>query len=200
MANKPHDYHDGNRYFHDRFDTGRLAERSANRITDAIGEEEKEFIEGVDMFFLASCDHRGFPTCSYKGGDPGFVKVLADRWLAFPNYDGNGQYLSMGNLRQNPNLGMLFVDFEGQRRLRVQGVAEILEDDPLMVDYPGAQFIVRVQVNEVFRNCPRYIHKYKLVERSKFVPRDGHETPIAEWKLNPEVKDLLPANDPARNS
>ena len=104
----------------------------------------------------------------------------------------------MGNLLQNPNLGLLFIDLLNPRRLRLQGTATILDEDELMEEYPGAQFIVRVRVTEMYGNCPRYVHKYQLVERSVYVPREGKDTPIPDWKLNPEVKDLLPADDPAR--
>ena len=152
------------------------------------------------MFFLATCDHRGLPTCSYKGGDPGFVRVLEAHWLAFPNYDGNGKYQSMGNLLKNPNVGMLFIDFEQQRRLRLQGVASIRNDDDLVSVYPGAQFIVRVEVTEVYNNCPRYIHKYQRVEPSEYVPRAGSEPPTPAWKLRDEINPILPANDPARKA
>ncbi len=195
MTEKVHDYHDGNRHFQDRFDTRRLADHFGQRATETIGQAQKEFIEKVDMFFLATCDHRGLPTCSYKGGDPGFVRVLDDRWLAFPNYDGNGKFQSMGNLLKNPNVGMLFVDFGGQRRLRLQGIASILDEDELIDQYPEAQFIVRVQATEVYGNCPRYVHKYELVERSRFVPRLGQETPTPEFKTREEVQELLPARD-----
>jgi uncharacterized protein len=198
MTERVHDFHDGNRYFQDRFDTRRIADRIASRARDHIDEPARTFIEGAEMFFLATCDHRGLPTCSYKGGDPGFVRVLDDHWLAFPNYDGNGKYQSMGNVLKNPQIGMLFVDFEGLRRLRLQGIATICEDDALLAGYPGAQFIVRVQVTEVYGNCPRYIHKYQRIERSKYVPKEGCEPPIPEWKLRDDIRPILPANDPAR--
>ena len=190
-----HDYHDGNRQFQDRFDTRRLADHLTGRVTETIGESQKEFIEKADMFFLATCDHRGLPTCSYKGGDPGFVRVLDERWLAFPNYDGNGKFQSMGNLLKNPNVGMLFVDFEGQQRLRLQGIATILDDDELLSEYPEAQFVIRVQATEVYTNCPRYVHKYQLVERSVFVPRQGLETPVPEYKKREDLQEFLPARD-----
>ena len=198
MTERVHDYHDGNRYFQDRFDTRRLADHFGARARDHIDAPAREFIEHADMFFLATCDHRGLPTCSYKGGDPGFVRVLDASWLAFPNYDGNGKYQSMGNLRKNPHVGMLFVDFEQRRRLRLQGTATIKEEDELCATYPGAQFIVRVQVTEVYGNCPRYIHKYQLVERSAYVPHSDQETPIPDWKRRDEMQILLPANEPAR--
>jgi len=195
MNEKVHDYHDGNRQFQDRFDTRRLADHLTGRVTETIGESQKEFIEKADMFFLATCDHRGLPTCSYKGGDPGFVRVLDERWLAFPNYDGNGKFQSMGNLLKNPNVGMLFVDFEGQQRLRLQGIATILDDDELLSEYPEAQFVIRVQATEVYTNCPRYVHKYQLVERSVFVPRQGLETPVPEYKKREDLQEYLPARD-----
>ena len=194
-----HDFHEGNRHWQDQFDTRALADRIAGRASDRIGEEERAFIEQADMFFLATCDHRGLPTCSYKGGDPGFVRVVDEQCLAFPNYDGNGKYQSMGNLLMNPNVGILFIDFAGQRRLRLQGTASVQESDELLQDYPGAQFIVRVQTTEVYKNCPRYVHNYQLVERSDFVPRAGQQTPVPEWKKQGELRDVLPANDPARN-
>ena len=195
MNEKVHDYHDGNRQLQDRFDTRRLADHLTGRVTETIGEPQKEFIEKADMFFLATCDHRGLPTCSYKGGDPGFVRVLDEKWLAFPNYDGNGKFQSMGNLLKNPNVGMLFVDFEGQQRLRLQGIATILDDDELLAQYPEAQFMIRVQATEVYTNCPRYVHKYQLVERSVFVPRQGLETPVPEYKKREDLQEFLPARD-----
>ena len=195
MNEKVHDYHDGNRHFQDRFDTRRLADHLTGRVTETIGESQKEFIEKADMFFLATCDHRGLPTCSYKGGDPGFVRVLDEKWLAFPNYDGNGKFQSMGNLLKNPNVGMLFVDFEGQHRLRLQGIATILDDDELLSQYPEAQFMIRVQATEVYTNCPRYVHKYQLVERSVFVPRQGLDTPVPEYKKREDLQEYLPARD-----
>ena len=195
MNEKVHDYHDGNRQLQDRFDTRRLADHLTGRVTETIGESQKEFIEKADMFFLATCDHRGLPTCSYKGGDPGFVRVLDEKWLAFPNYDGNGKFQSMGNLLKNPNVGMLFVNFEGQQRLRLQGIATILDDDELLSQYPEAQFMIRVQATEVYTNCPRYVHKYQLVERSVFVPRQGLDTPVPEYKKREDLQEYLPARD-----
>ena len=198
MTERVNDFHDGNRYCQDRFDTRRIADLIASRTRDHIDESARAFMESADIFFLATCDHRGLPTCSYTGGDPGFVQVLDAQWLALPNYDGNGKYQSMGNVLKNPHIGMLFVDFEGQRRLRLQGIATTSEDDVLRPAYPGAQFIVRVQVTEVYGNCPRYIHKYQRVERSPYVPTAGSEPPIPAWKLQDHIRPILPANDPAR--
>ncbi len=197
MSNKVHDYHDGNRYYQDLYDTRRLADNSASRSRNEIDAKAKEYIDRADMFFLATCDHRGLPTCSYKGGDPGFVQVVDEHTLAFPNYDGNGKYQSMGNLLKNPNVGLLFVDFINPGRLRLQGIATAHEDDELLAEYPGAQFMVRVHITEVYANCPRYVHKYQLIERSVFVPREGVETPVPAWKLDPKRTPYLAKNDPA---
>jgi predicted pyridoxine 5'-phosphate oxidase superfamily flavin-nucleotide-binding protein len=192
-------YHHGHRLLQDRFDTRRLADRIDQRlVSNMIDAEDKAFIEGLDMFFLATADEQGYPNCSYKGGEPGFVRVLDEHTVAFPNYDGNGMYLSTGNVLANPNVGMLFISFERGRRLRLNGVASIEEDDELMESYPEAQFVVRVRAREVFPNCPRYIHKYQLVERSRFVPKAGCSTPVPGWKRCEWARDVLPTNDPAR--
>ena len=194
-------FHEGNRTLQDRFDTRRLADRLEDVIVrDTFNDNDREFLARMDMFFLATADEHGRPNCSYKGGDPGFVRVVDDHTLAFPNYDGNGMYLSMGNVLKNEAVGMLFIDFENQWRMRVNGDASIDEHDPLMVDFPEAQFIVRVRAREIFPNCPRYIHHYTLVKRSKFVPHAECETPVPDWKRGDWVADALPANDPARTS
>jgi len=193
-------YHDGNRLLQDRFDTRRLADRIDERLVDdIIDADDKVFIESLDMFFLATADEQGHPNCSYKGGEPGFVRVLNEHTVAFPNYDGNGMYLSAGNILVNPNVGMLFIDFERGRRLRLNGVASVDEHDELMEHYPEAQFVVRVRAHEVFPNCPRYIHKYRLVKRSRFVPKAGCPTPVPGWKRFEWARDVLPTNDPARS-
>jgi uncharacterized protein len=194
-------YHDGARELQDRFDTRRLADRLEQvKVHATITDEDRAFVERMDMFFLATADAEGRPQCSYKGGDPGFVAVLDEHTLAFPSYDGNGMYLSVGNLRVNPHVGLLFVDFCGRppRRLRINGVASVEPGDPLLARFPGAQFVVRVRATQVFPNCPRYIHRMQLVERSRFVPRPAEETPVPEWKRADWARDALPAGDPAR--
>ena len=196
-------YHEGSRRLQDEFDTRRLADRLDERFfgDDAvIGEEDRALIERLDMFFLATAYADGRPQCSYKGGEPGFVRVLDGGTVAFPNYDGNGMYLSMGNLAVNPHVGMLFIDFLAKRpsRLRLNGIASVDPGDPLLAGYAEAQFVVRVRATEVFPNCPRYIHRLALVERSRFVPRAGEPTPVPEWKRSEWACDVLPADDPAR--
>jgi uncharacterized protein len=191
-------YQEPHRELQRQFDTVRLADR-LEQVTyhTRITPEDRAFIERRDMFFLATADAQGRPNCSYKGGDPGFVRVVDETTLLFPNYDGNGMYLSLGNARMNANVGMLFIDFEAQQRIRVNGTAVLEAASTVEPAYAEAQLVVRVSVREVFPNCPRYIHKYQLVERSKFVPRAGTATPVPGWKRCDWAKDVLPANDPA---
>jgi predicted pyridoxine 5'-phosphate oxidase superfamily flavin-nucleotide-binding protein len=181
------------------FDTERLADRIEARLfRDHLTTDDCGFIERMGMFFLATADSTGHPNCSYKGGDPGFVRMLDEHTLVFPNYDGNGMYISMGNAIENQHIGMLFIDFENQKRLRVNGIAQIESAASIEPPYPEAQFIVKVSVLQVFPNCPRYIHKMKLVERSSFVPRAAVTTPVPGWKRMDWACDVLPAGDPAR--
>ncbi len=195
----PSIYHDGSRQLQDQFDTRRLADRVEQIVHDVIDDNDRAFMERMDMFFLATVDERGHANCSYKGGGPGFVRVVDEHTVAFPNYDGNGMYLSMGNVLKTQQVGMLFIDFENQWRMRLNGEATIDAADPLMAEYPEAQFIVRVRAREIFPNCPRYIHRYRLVERSRFVPKAACATPVPAWKRGGWVDDVLPGKDPARD-
>src|SRR3954453_7897162 len=193
-------YHQGNRKLQDRFDTRRLADRIEERIVhDRIDEDDRAFIEARDMFFIATVDEEGQPQCSYKGGDPGFVRVLDEHTIAFPVYDGNGMYLTAGNLLVTKKVGLLFIDFEGRKRLRLNGTASVDDDDPLLAEYPEAQLVVRITATEVFPNCPRYIHEYRLRERARFVPQPDCETPVPGWKRRDWANDVLPAGDPAQD-
>src|SRR2546425_12978133 len=125
-------YHDGSRRLQESFDTRRLADRLDERFIQrpAIEPEDKQFIESMDMFFLATADAEGRPQCSYKGGDPGFVRVVDEHTIVFPNYDGNGMYLSAGNALVNAHVGLLFIDFERRKRMRLNGIASQSGDDP----------------------------------------------------------------------
>ena len=192
-------YHEGMRKLQDRYDTRRLADR----LDEALGRTEftagdRAFIESRIMFFLATADAEGRPDCSYKGGLPGFVRVTGPSELAFPNYDGNGQFRSLGNVLANPHVGILFLDFERPNRLRVNGVASLSADDPLMGEFEGAQLIVRVRAEKIFPNCPRYIHRMQIVEMSPYAPCEGKTPPIPAWKTFPQFKEVLPKDDPAR--
>lgn len=191
-------YGDSHRCLQRRFDTERLADRIEQRLfRSALTDEDKAFVERLDLFFLATVNVHGEPSCSYKGGGPGFVRVLDPTTLVFPNYDGNGMFLSMGNLQATQNVGMLFIDLVTPKRLRVNGAARIEPASFASPAYAEAQFVVVVRVREVFPNCPRYIHKFALVERSAFVPHADIETPVPGWKQMDWASDVLPKGDPA---
>jgi len=189
-------FNDHHRALQDQFETRGLADRvAAITVHTEVEEQDKLFIESRDMFFLASVNENGQPTCSYKGGEPGFVRVLDNQTIAFPSYDGNGMFLSLGNIQATAKVGLLFLDFENPNRLRLQGSASIQADDPLMQDFPGADLIVRVAVTDIFVNCPRYIHRYQKVASSKYVPNAAEETPFAQWKRIDALQDVLPRRD-----
>jgi predicted pyridoxine 5'-phosphate oxidase superfamily flavin-nucleotide-binding protein len=193
-------YHQGSRQLQDRFQTRPLADRMQEVIAHAeFTEGDRAFIESRAMFFLATADAEGRPDCSYKGGRPGFVRVVGPHTLAFPSYDGNGMFKSLGNVLVNPHVGLLFIDFESPRRLRVNGRASVNADDPLLAEFVGAQLIVRVETEAIFPNCPRYIHRMQMVEESPFAPCEGHTPPIPEWKTRPVFNAVLAPGDPARS-
>lgn len=189
-------YHDGMRRLQDLRETRPLADR-LNQVTvrTAFTDEDRAFIQRCPMLFIATADARGFPDCSYKGGLPGFVKVVDERTLAIPDYDGNGMYRTWGNVLVNPHVGLLFLDFEQPKRIRVNGEARLSDTDPLLADCPGAVFMVRVAAKQIFPNCPRYIHKMQLVEHSVYAPRAGHTPPVPAWKSFDSFRDYLPARD-----
>src|SRR2546422_3745050 len=192
-------YHAGNRQLQEQFDSRRIADRLEElTVHDRFLENDRTFIENCDMFFLATADAEGWPDVSYKGGLPGFVRVVDDETLAFPNYDGNGMFKSLGNVLVNPHIGLLFVDFQRPNRMRVQGTATLSDDDRLMAEFPGAQLIVRVKSARIFPNCPRYIHKMQVVERSVYAPKPNYAPPVPDWKKMPVFKDHLPKRGPAK--
>jgi predicted pyridoxine 5'-phosphate oxidase superfamily flavin-nucleotide-binding protein len=189
-------YHEGMRHLQDARETRALADRLEQVVVrSAFSEEDRAFIERASMFFIATADRLGQPDCSYKGGLPGFVRILDDNTLAIPDYDGNGMYRTWGNVLVNANVGLLFLDFEQPRRLRVNGTARIDEDDPLRPDFPGSVFIVRVKAARIFPNCPRYLHKMQMAEHSPHAPRQGHTPPVPAWKTFEVFRDALPPRD-----
>jgi uncharacterized protein len=190
---------DNHRALQDQFDTRRMADRiEALAAKTELGEQEAGFIAGRDMFFLSTINGDGQPTVSYKGGEAGFVRVPDPGTIVFPSYDGNGMYLSMGNIALTSLVGLLFIDFETPHRVRVQGRASVSASDPLLKDYKDAELIVRVAVSDVWINCPRYIHSYRKVAQSRYAPTAACETPMAEWKRVDILQDVLPPKDIGR--
>jgi len=192
-------YSDEQRRLQDEFETGKLADRLEEIIVKDVFEEgEKAFLEAQTMFFLSTITPDGGPTVSYKGGGPGFVKIIDEKTLVFPSYDGNGMFYSMGNIMAKPDVGLLFINFETPQRLRVHGTATVSKDDPLLADYKEAELVVRVTLSKLWINCPRYIPKMELKETSHYVPEVGKQTPLAGWKRVDLVQDVLPPKDVGR--
>ena len=189
-------FHDANRALQDRFGSRALADRLvATWHRTAFTAEDAAFIAHRPFFFLATADAAGAPDCSFKGGDPGFVRVLAPDLLAFPDYDGNGMFKSLGNIAANPRVGLLFIAIgstEMPARLRVNGTASVAEDDPLLADFPGAQMLVRVRPEHIFPNCPRYIPGFEPTGLSPYTPRTGVAPLEPEWKSREALRDVVP--------
>jgi predicted pyridoxine 5'-phosphate oxidase superfamily flavin-nucleotide-binding protein len=186
-------FHHGNRSLQDAFDSRRIADRVNEKLTRVVfSDSDKAFIESVIYFFLATADAEGRPDCSFKGGAPGFVRVTAPGELSFPDYDGNGMFKSLGNVLVNPEVGLLFIDLHDKpRRLRVNGTARVLREDPLLRTFVGAQMVVRVTARAIFPNCPRYIPRMQLLEPSVYVPQPGCTPPEPVWKGFSDFKDYV---------
>lgn len=183
-------YTDDQRNVQERFSTRALADRLHQMIVHpSLSDEDIGFITARDFFFLATTDADGHPTVSYKGGRTGFVAVVDNR-LQFPCFDGNGMFLSMGNIQATAKVGLLFIDFEVPKRLRVQGTAQLKESS-----VPGALAMIEIKPISIFVNCPRYIHRYARIEDARHAPRDDGSAPVAEWKRMDAVYDVLPEAD-----
>lgn len=192
-------YHEGQRELQDAFDTRRIADRlDEHTYSLELTHSHCALIEHAEMFFLATSGPDGQPDCSFKGGRPGFVRVLSPSELAWPDYDGNGQFRSLGNLLVNPRAGLLFIDWERPSRLRVNGVVTVSTDDVLRTSWEGARQVLRLAVQQVFPNCPRYLPRMHVVESSPYNPGQHHEPPRPGWKDDPRFCDALPEKDRPR--
>jgi predicted pyridoxine 5'-phosphate oxidase superfamily flavin-nucleotide-binding protein len=187
-------YGDTHRAFQDQYDTRRLADRLESLAHAEFDDRDRAFMESAAYFFLSTVDERGRPTVSYKGGAPGFVRITGPSELVFPIYDGNGMFLSLGNIASTSQIGMLFIDFESPRRLRVQGAARVTANEGADA-VPGAIHLVRVTVSQVFVNCARYIHKHETRTLSPHVPDAAGHQPFPAWKRIDLLADSLPQKD-----
>jgi predicted pyridoxine 5'-phosphate oxidase superfamily flavin-nucleotide-binding protein len=191
----PRLYADGPRSLQDHFDSRRLADRLEERLSDTeLQEWQKKVITNASFFFLSTVDADGWPDVSYKGGAPGFVQVLDSGRIAFPSYDGNGMYRSMGNILDTGKVALLFVDFDRPKRLRLHGTATVHQGGPLLERFVGAELAVEVTIGRAFMNCPRYLHNLRDGQLSEYAPRDGHVPPEPEWKQMPEWREVLPGS------
>jgi predicted pyridoxine 5'-phosphate oxidase superfamily flavin-nucleotide-binding protein len=186
-------YGDAHRDLQDQFDSRAVADvLQAVIVKPEVDDEATQFIQSRAFFFLSTVNNEGHPTVSHKGGAVGFVRVVDRSTIVFPSYDGNGMFLSMGNIAGDGRIGMLFIDLERPHRLRVHANATVSRDDPMMSDYPGADLIVRATVTEVFVNCPRYISRQTPVDASKYVPDGNGDAPLPGWKKIDALQPFLP--------
>jgi hypothetical protein len=190
-------YHEGNRRLQDQFDSRRISDRLETFTRSRFTSDDRAFIESAPYFFLATADAKGRPDCSFKGGMPGFVAVSGPSELAFPDYDGNGMFKSLGNILVNVEVGMLFIAMHGKpQRLRVNGTATVSREDPLLASTVGAQLIVRVTARSIFPNCPRYIPTLQLIDPSIYAPRPGTDPPEPAWKDFADFRDSIHPRQP----
>lgn len=191
-------YHSGNRRLQDEFGSRQLADRLEHKLARTeFNDDDRAFVESLPYFFLATADAEGRPDCSFKGGMPGFVRVTGPSELAFPDYDGNGMFKSLGNVVVNAHVGLLFVTMHGKlQRLRVNGTATVNREDSLLETTVDAQLIVRVRVRAIFPNCPRYIPSLELAEPSIYAPRAGVDPPEPAWKSFDSFADVVPQRHP----
>ena len=192
-------YTDSQKELQAQFESRRLADSVEQAIVrDELDELQRAFIESRDFFFLSSVDAQGCPTVSHKGGPPGVVTALDSTTIAFPNYDGNGMFLSMGNIADTAKIGLLFIDFETPNRIRIQATASLIYDDELLDRYPGANLIVKAHIDKVFINCARYIHKHTRIEASRYVPDGEGVAPFPAWKRIDMLQESLRSEDRGR--
>jgi hypothetical protein len=190
-------YSDAHRAFQDLHDTRRLADRLESMAHGELDPNDRAFIESAGFFFLSTVDEQGRPTVSYKGGAPGFVRVVGPAQLVFPVYDGNGMFLSLGNIASTAQVGLLFIDFESHRRLRIQGVAKVTPNEG-SCQCPGAVHLVHITVSQAFVNCGRYIHNYTPQSLSAHVPDEAGHQPFPAWKRIDVIADSLSEPDKKR--
>ena len=183
-------YGDAHRAFQDQHDTRRLADRLESLAHAQFDANDQAFIEHAPFFFLSTVDDRGRPTVSYKGGAPGFVRVIEPGTLLFPVYDGNGMFLSLGNIASTAEVGLLFISFETPRRLRVQGSARVLPNQGAYRS-PGALHLIQIEADQIFVNCGRYIHKLEAGVLSPHVPDESGHQPFPAWKRIDIIADAL---------
>ncbi len=180
------------------FETTDLADRIVEAVvTEELSDQQAEFIHNRNMFYLSTIDESGYPSCSYKGGDLGFVRVTDPGTVVFPNYDGNGMFMSMGNIIAKTKVGLLFIDFETPQRLRLRGEARCHREGPMLASYPGANLVIEISVDHVWVNCPRYVHRMQSLEKSPYLPGKDGTVSLALWKRIDIVQDVLKSGDRA---
>lgn len=128
--------------------------------------ELTEFLAGMDMFYLGTANAEGQPYIQYRGGSPGFLKVLDEKTLAFADFGGNRQFITLGNLWENPKAFIFLMDYANSQRIKLWGEARVVEDDTELLDqlrdpdYPGKverAIVFTIEAWDI--NCPQHIHQ-----------------------------------------
>ena len=192
-------YHEGNRQLQDAFDSRRISDRLEETLTRAaFTTDDKAFIESAVYLFIATADADGRPDCSFKGGAPGFVRVTGAGELAFPDYDGNGMFKSLGNIVVNPHVGLLFIDLQRQAETatRERGRRGCRATTRCSGRPWARSSSARVTARAIFPNCPRYIPKLQMAEPSEYVPQPGRDPVEPAWKGFDSFKDAVHPRQP----
>jgi hypothetical protein len=131
-------------------------------VTQAL----ESFLAELDMFYLGTANAEGQPYIQYRGGSPGFLKAVDEKTLGFADFGGNRQYITLGNLSENPKAFIFLMDYARSRRVKLWGNARMVEDDPTLLDrlrdpsYPGkVERAILFQIEAWDVNCPQHIHK-----------------------------------------
>lgn len=164
--NSPSPFHNGEQQAQQRWNTADIWDeaRKQRLLWDAIPEEFHARIEAAPFFFLATSDDQGNCDCSFKGGGPGLIKIIDQRHFAFPDFSGNGAFMSLGNILVNPKVGCLFIDFNDGARLRVNGKARIVEGYEAADLFPNQERAVLISIERVVPNCSAHIPRLHFAQ------------------------------------
>ncbi len=153
------DFHPGEIAAQEKWQTAHMWDeaRRTRLLMDHLPGIFHERVENAPFFFLATSNSTGNCDCSFKGGGPGIIHIIDETRLAFPDYDGNGAFMSVGNILENPHVGLLFIDFADGARLRVNGRASVHDDGAVKELFPDHQRVILVTVEQVVPNCPAHV-------------------------------------------
>ena len=155
------DFHPGEIAAQERWQTTHIWDkaRRSRLLLDHLPEVFHARITNAPFFFLATSDDNGYCDCSFKGGGPGLIRIIDNTRLAFPDYDGNGAFMSVGNILRNPHVGILFIDFTDGARLRVNGRASVHEEGEIREWFPDQPRVILVEIEQVVPNCAAHVPK-----------------------------------------
>lgn len=138
---------------------------------DELTERQIGFIENSDTFIIASSHETRGADVSHRGGNVGFVKVLNNKKLVFPDYSGNMMFQTLGNLTVNPNCGLLFYDFSDGRVLQLSGKAKIIWDETRLKEFAGAERLIEFELNEARETVLETNLSWYFIDNSPFNPK-----------------------------